>query len=436
MNFALFLLLNAVLLIRPEELFPELAGLRLYLIVIVLCTITSLPRLIQLLSPSSLRARPVAVCVLLFFASTIVSLCVRGRIGEAFFELGPEVAKVVHYYFLLVAVLDTRARFRAFIAALVVLVVGLTAIAVANHNGLADFPSIRLVEQKEIDPVSGEEFILPRLVSTGIFNDPNDLCLILGMGILACIYLATTGSAAIILRLLWLLPIPFFVYALLETHSRGGLLGVLAGVGAYLYSRYGGARSLPLAIVGGVVALALIGGRQASIGGGGTTHQRIMFWANGFSELSASPAYIPTGLGPGWFVDDIGHVAHNSFIQAYVELGLLGGGAFLAAFYLSARITLLLGRGVDAPRWVVEARHFAFAAVIGYAMGCFSLSRNFVVPTYLVLGLALVLLDQAAWQLPPKFHVSRRWFVWLAVFSISGLVLMKFMTQGLGTAGF
>jgi hypothetical protein len=53
----------------------------------------------------------------------------------------------------------------------------------------------------------------------------------------------------------------------------------------------------------------------------------------------------------------------------------------------------------------------------------------------LVLGLASVLLDQAAWQLPPKFQVSRRWFVWLAVFSICGLVLMKFMTQGLGTAG-
>ena len=29
MNFALFLLLNVVLLLRPDDLFPELAGLRL-----------------------------------------------------------------------------------------------------------------------------------------------------------------------------------------------------------------------------------------------------------------------------------------------------------------------------------------------------------------------------------------------------------------------
>jgi hypothetical protein len=184
-----------------------------------------------------------------------------------------------------------------------------------------------------------------------------------------------------------------------------------------------------------VGALALIGGRQANIGGGGTAHERLMYWAGGLSELFASPLYIPVGLGPGWFVDDSGQVAHNSFIQAYVEMGLLGGGAFLAAFYLSARITHRLGRGVEAPRWVLEARPFAFAVLVGYGMGCYSLTRNFVVPTYLALGIVSVLLDRAAAGLPEKFHVSRRWFIWLAIFSVCGLVLMKFMTQGLGAAG-
>ncbi|MEO2089446.1 MAG: hypothetical protein ABGY75_08110 [Gemmataceae bacterium] len=107
MNFGLFLLLNAVLLIRPEELFPAIAGLRLYLIVIVPCLLMSLPRLVELLSPSSLRDRPVAVCVLLFFTATLVSLCVQGRASEAFLEFGPEFGKVLLYYFLLLAVVDT-----------------------------------------------------------------------------------------------------------------------------------------------------------------------------------------------------------------------------------------------------------------------------------------------------------------------------------------
>jgi hypothetical protein len=435
MNFALFLLLNAILLIRPEELFPDIAGLRLYLIVIVLCTITSLPRLLDLLSPSSLRDRPVAVCVLLYLASTIISLCVRGRIDEALFEFGPEFAKVILYYFLLLAVVNTPLRFRVFLATLVALIVGLTAIALAQHNGTLEFDNIKPVSQRETDPETGEQYILYRLVSTGIFNDPNDLCLILGLGILSCIYFATVGARGILSKALWLVPIPLFVYALTETHSRGGLMGVLIGVGAYMYSRYGGSKGLPLAAAVVVAALVLIGGRQANIGGGGTAHERVMYWAGGLSELFANPLYIPTGLGAGWFVDDSGQVAHSSFVQAYVEQGLLGGGAFLAAFYLSVRILHQFGRSVEAPRWAIDARHFGFAVLVGYGMGCFSLTRNFVVPTYLALGIASVLLDQAAPRLPSKFRVSRRWFIWLALFSICGLVLMKFTTQALGTAG-
>ena len=39
MKFGLFVVLNALMLIRPEELFPEITGLRLYLIVIALCAL-------------------------------------------------------------------------------------------------------------------------------------------------------------------------------------------------------------------------------------------------------------------------------------------------------------------------------------------------------------------------------------------------------------
>ena len=143
MNFALFLLLNAVLLIRPEELFPDIAGLRLYLIVIVLCTVTSLPRLIELLSPASLRTRPVAVCVLLFFASTIISLCASGAYrGRRSSTSGPSSPK---------SSCTTSSSSRSsippgdsgFLATLVVLVVVLTAIALANHNGMAHFENIK-----------------------------------------------------------------------------------------------------------------------------------------------------------------------------------------------------------------------------------------------------------------------------------------------------
>lgn len=435
MNFVLFLLLNAVLLIRPEELFPEITGLRLYLIVIVLCAATSLPRLLELLSPASLRRRPVAVCVLLYFASTIVSLVALGRVGYALFDFGPEFAKVILYYFLLLAVVDTRERFRLFVAWLVLMVVALTGVALLQYNGVVTFENITPCFETAVDPATGEEYSFSRMVSSGIFNDPNDLCLVLGLGILCCVYCATSSRLGLAGYAVWLVPVPLFFYALLETHSRGGLMGVLAGWAAYLYSRFGGPKALPFAVAGAVAVVVLVGGRQASIGGGGTAHERLMLWAEGLSALLSQPFYIPTGLGYGWCEDELFHVAHNSFVQAYVEQGVFGGGAFLGAFYVAVRILDRLGRGVEAPGWVVGARHFVFAVVAGYAMGCYSITRNFVLPTYLVLGLASVLLDKAAPTLPARFRVDGVWFQRGLLFGLFGLVLIKLATQGLGQAG-
>lgn len=435
MNFVLFLLLNAILFIRPEELFPSIAGLRLYLLTIIPCVVLSLPRLGELVTRESLQRRPIAACVLLFYAAGFVTYLTTGRIEDAFFEYLPECGKVVLYYFLLIAVVDTEERFRVFVAALVVLAGALAAIALAQQYGLTNFQSIKPAMQRMIDPVTGKEYAIPRMASSGIFSDPNDLCLIIGLGILSCVYCATNSSLGIFGTVLWLLPVPLFVFALKETHSKGGLMGVFAGGAAYLYSRFGGAKAVPLAIVGVVVALAAIGGRQADMSGGDTAHERLMMWAGGVSTLFQQPFFLLTGLGAGWFTDQYGLLAHNSFVQAYVETGLIGGGAFLGAFLLGLRLLDRLGRGIDAPAWVVGSRYYAFGALAGYAMGCYSLTRNWVVPTYLVLGIASVLLEHAAPQLPEKFQVNRAWFIRGAVFAVCGLLLIKVATQVLGQAG-
>src|SRR4029434_4048871 len=106
MSCALFIVLNAVLLIRPEELWPEIAGLRLYLIVISLCLAAAAPRLLTQLSPHTLAQRPITVCVLGLLAAVALSLVARGRVDEAA-EFVPEFAKLVAYYLLMVSVVDT-----------------------------------------------------------------------------------------------------------------------------------------------------------------------------------------------------------------------------------------------------------------------------------------------------------------------------------------
>ena len=435
MSFALFLVLNGVLLIRPEELFPEIAGLRLYLIVIVACTLASLRDLRDFLSRESLAVSPVSVCVILYFLSTIISLSVMGRTAEALTEFGPEFAKVILYFFLLVSIVNSEQRYRLTIVSILIYIAGLCGIALAQQHGYVHFPNILPAMQREIDPGTGEEFWIPRMVSSGIFNDPNDLCLLLGFGILSCIHLATTSPGSLVSRIFWLAPAPIFVFSLLETHSRGGLMGVLAGLAAYMYAKYGGPKALPYAAVGIVGALAVIGGRQGNIGGGGTAHERLMMWANGLGNLFNQPMFLLTGLGNGWFVEEDGLVAHNSFVQTYVEQGLLGGTAFLGAFGYSIWMIDRLGRAIAAPGWVIQARPFAFGSVCGYAMGCYSITRNLVIPTYMILGLAAVVVFPRVSPLPAVFQVDRRWFVRTLILGLVGLVGIKFATQLLGLAG-
>src|SRR6185437_16643502 len=134
---ALFIILNGVLLIRPEELEPEIAGLRLYLIVIVLNVLFALPRLLKTIRLSELIASPICTCVFGFFAAGIVSQLARGQIGLAF-DFAGEFGKVVLYYLLLISVVGTPARLRNLLGWIVAFVVILLALAVLQYHEFID----------------------------------------------------------------------------------------------------------------------------------------------------------------------------------------------------------------------------------------------------------------------------------------------------------
>lgn len=94
MSFWLFLLLNAVLLLRPEELFPELAGARLYLLVMAATLLAAGPRLIATLQPHALAERPITLCVLGVWGASVLSQLGNGRVDAAL-EFGAEFVKAV-----------------------------------------------------------------------------------------------------------------------------------------------------------------------------------------------------------------------------------------------------------------------------------------------------------------------------------------------------
>jgi hypothetical protein len=430
MGYYLFVLLNAILLIRPEELLPEIAGLRLYLIVICLCLLTSGHRILALLQPAELANRPITVCVLGLLAAVVVSNLVRGRL-DLVSNYGGEFGKVVLYYLLLVATIDTPERMRGFLAWIVGFVSALAALALLQYHHVIDIEALTALERRQYDPETGDVIYMPQLRASGIYNDPNDLCLILVTGSICALYRAATtstlvGSAA------WLAPVGVFGYALVLTKSRGGMLGLLVALLVWSYGYFGRKKTLFGALVLLPVMVALAGGsRQADINldQDDTAYARLTHWSDGLVALMRNPV---TGIGAGEYVEVAsGHVAHNSFIHTFVETGLFGGTLFLGAFYLA-----VLGlRSADPEReqdpTLARLTPFVLAIVVGYAGGVFSLSRGYVVPTYLVIGLAAAYLRMAHPTPPPEMRLDGRMAVRLLGIGLVGLIGLKVFTQGM-----
>src|SRR5215472_6639194 len=99
------------------------------------------------------------------------------------------------------------------------------------------------VVDKVRDPETGDLVDVQRMCGTGIFNDPNDLALVLITAIPLCGYWLTDPNRKA-LRPVWIALILLLGYALMLTHSRGGLLALMAGTAAFLYLRFGGAKTM------------------------------------------------------------------------------------------------------------------------------------------------------------------------------------------------
>jgi O-antigen ligase len=388
--FYLFILLNAILFIRPAEVVPALEGLPIYQAVILACIASSWGAIRAQLTWQSLKANPLTACVL----GILVALVLSHLAHLSFFgikEGGVEFAKVVIYYLLLVGVVDSADRLRQFLVWVCAFMVGLTLLAVLNYNHVVDIPSMApviQVQEGEIDPNTGEDAVLPRLCASGIFSDPNDLCLSLARGAYICFFLVIDRPRRI-LSWLWLAPVPLFVYALKLTYSRGGLLAFGAGLVAMFYGHLGWRKTALVLVILSPVGLSLFAGRQLNIefsDSNDTSQSRIQLWSDSFDLMRTSPLF---GIGEGQITENLGLVAHNSFVHSYAELGVLGGTVFTAIWFLSVVITFRLttDRALRLPAEVRRMGPCMLAIVVSYIVGMMSLSRCYIVPTYTVVGM-------------------------------------------------
>jgi O-antigen ligase len=425
LGLALVIALNGLLIIRPEELYPSIDGLRLYYILFVCCLIFYAPPIGREFSAESLSRHPTFVFILGLLTIVVLSQLSHFEIGKAL-EEGQKFAKVAAYYLLLTVALTTLWALRVFLSALVLLLAVQTSLSLFQYHEFIDIEALRPLQQVQLEN-DGDVSVLARLRGSGIYHDPNDLCLLLVAGILICLDRAVGRGGSN--RFLWSGLFALFVYALTLTHSRGGVLAVGAGLAAYLAGKYGTGRALRILILLAPLGLAVFAGRQTRIDmsdADDTSQQRVRAWSDGFKLIPSHPFF---GIGAGQYPEECGMEAHNSFVHAYVELGPLGGGLFLAAFLIAVASVWATRPDPSLPPEdadeLTRLRPVLLGLLASYMVGMFSLSRNYIPPTYLNLALATVYVRLAAPAGLDSFRFDRRMFAVVCGICVLGYVGLK-----------
>jgi hypothetical protein len=434
-SFALFIALNAVLFVRPAEIVTSIEGIPIYEALIVACLVASFDKIIRRFSVQAMRAQPIIGCIVGLWAATALSHLWHFRFGDALHG-ATEFGKVVAYFLLLVTVVDSPARLRAFCLYVVSFIGVATALALLQYHGFIHIASLEAIRENDYDAETGTLNSFYRLCSTGIFSDPNDLSLILVVGVGLSLNFISDRQERM-RRALWGVAIMIFIYALILTRSRGGLLAMTALFGTLFWMRYGPWKTVLVGLIALPAMTALAGGRQTDIDlKTGTAQARIQLWSDGLVLMKSSPLF---GIGMNRYVEEVGLVAHNSFIHCFTELGLFGGAMFLGACYLSVRGAYMLAktRAVMAPgsrnkddSSTAPLGACLIASATGYGVGLLSLSRVYVVPTYLVLGLVTVYVETSPHHSNPssvfRSNIFLRLFVVSTAFLAGAYVFIRF----------
>jgi putative inorganic carbon (HCO3(-)) transporter len=401
MAYFLFLLVNAALFLRPAELISSLEDVPIYEVLIVSCLLISLRGVASQLNPRSLQSRPISACVVGLMGALVISAVLNPESTGAF-PYSFAFSKLLCYYFLLVAVVDTPAKLRGFVYYLGGIIFLLSGLALLQYHGVINVPALAPYAERQwefVDEETGQGGeVLVRLCAAGIYNNPNDFARILAIAIVISLY-GLSDRSSLVLRIASAVLLGVSGYAFALTHSRGGFLGLLASLLVLFWGRFGARKTIWLGLMVVPLLVMLFGGRQTSIQmSDGTGHQRIDFWYEEFEQWRENPLF-----GVGMIdIDEVRPNAHNSFVQAFTALGLFGGTLFFGAFYLSVLLPFRLSTsGTALPQSELRRMGpYLVGIIAGYAIGMLSSSRNGVPPTYMLVGLATVYVRFAGKHLP------------------------------------
>lgn len=362
-----------VLVLRPADHFPELAALQpaklVGLVAILFWLITKLFR-----GDIRLSRAPHGKWMLALAGGVVLSSLMSTHPGASWAYFTDAFIKMLIMYGLVVHLVTTKPQAVKLHLSLALCTVGLALLAIhLRTSGLAT--------------VEGN-----RVGLAGLFGDPNDLALVLLMYVPLFTELALSTHG--LRRLSWSLLLAILVGGIFATVSRGGALGLMVALAFTFYDRGRVSFRLALApaLVGVVVAMLFLAGLNDRTSGAfkpgeldESAQGRLDMWASGIRMTAHNPLF---GVGFGQFPDNYQRYArnpvqfgprdaHNSFIKAAAETGLVGFIPFMALVFLTIRLAYR-SRKADVPKdepMERAVRRSMFPSMIGFCVAAFFLSQ-------------------------------------------------------------
>lgn len=321
MGFLLSILYLLTYYLTPTVMFGPIAQFRVELILAIILMFVSLP---ALLGRNVFRAPQVPAIIGLAFA-TFMSMLVGAKWAGG--GLNAFLLFIPNAFAFFIVYIHCTSKLKLRVLVLLMLFVCFFIIAQGAyelHQGLpqghaAETANANMRETYFLgmNNEAGEWFY--RLRGKGQIDDPNDFAQIIVCS-LPLTFLFWKKKRAVRNLFFVLVPVGVLIWGVYLTHSRGGIVGLLAVV---IMAARRKIRTVPAILLGvllfvGISATNFAGGRDISASAG---EDRTELWGDGLQLLKSHPVF---GVGFEQMPEYFGHTAHNTIVVCAAELGFCG----------------------------------------------------------------------------------------------------------------
>ena len=362
-----------VLLLRPADHFPALAALQPAKAVAVVAILAWLFATL-LRADKRLSRAPQGKWIVALAGGLIISSTLSSYPGSSWRFYTDVFIKILIMYGLIVQLVHTKPQ-----AVRLHLSLALCTVALAVGAIYVRLAGLATIEGN-------------RAGLAGLLGDPNDLALVLVIYAPFFVELALGSRGP--RRVFGVMMFCVLAFGVLATISRGGALGLAAGLACTFYDR-GRLHTRLLVIPAVTAALAVLliaaGVNERASGGlrsgrlDDSAASRLDFWQAGVRMMAHNPI---SGVGLAQFslnypryarnaISLAPKDAHNSFIKAAGETGLVGFVPFMALVFLTIRTGYRTRKKDDPDESPMEraVRRSLFPSIVGFCVSAFFLSQ-------------------------------------------------------------